>query len=172
MALYFSRIERTEYSYLSSYIHVWDREALPTVESQIEGCVDNRAGYGTPEAAQRMLARYTHVQQLGYTHSDQTMTLASVAFVGVKFEHLRHHDHPTQRYYSARYDLGDELHRIKSGLKLAERLERAERKYYPDSYRMEDADQLVAVLRRLRAKQVDVVECDSSSVVGLLYCHK
>lgn len=173
MVLYFSRIERTEFGYTTSHVRVWDRkDPLPTVESQIEGCIDNRAGYGSPEAAQRMLARYTYVQQLGYGRCDQTMLHASVAYVELQFQHFNHSQYPEKHYCSARYDVGDELHRIKGGLKLAERLARAERKLFPDAYRMEDPDRLIAVLRHLKAKEVEVIDCDTHGSTGWLYCHE
>lgn len=166
MGLYYTRNDRTEHGYTTTYIRVWDRlTPLPAVEAQIEGCTDNKAGYGTPEAATRMCERYTFVRDAGYARADQSMVHGG-GYVEVAFQHFKSADYPSKHYCEARYDMGSRLREIESGLKLARRLYSAERKLFPDCYRMEDPDRLVAVLRHLRAKELAIVDCHG----GWLYC--
>ena len=90
-------------------------ESLITLQDM---CVDNKAGYGTIEAAERMHAYYTAAIAEGFTHS---IAITYGARVSARWQHYDHNGE-TDQYCSPRVDVGDEWRDIERNLKLAKRV--------------------------------------------------
>lgn len=57
---------RREHSYSTTVVRVFEGNEQTHIASMIAKCVDNEAGYSTPEAAAKMQAHYESLQRDGY----------------------------------------------------------------------------------------------------------
>jgi hypothetical protein len=117
-----------------------------------------------------MRSYYESARDRGFTHSTSSM-LGSAAYATIVY---LHHQPPKdgepqgKMYCSPTFRLGDELPEIERALKLAKRLERMERKFFPDNCPLADPERVITVLKRLRAVEITVLRLGGSC--PSLYC--
>jgi len=65
--LVYRKSNRSEHGYNYTDVHV-SRVEMCTLQYAIEGCVDNKAGYGDPEVAKELEVEFRKALEQGYTH--------------------------------------------------------------------------------------------------------
>lgn len=174
--IYYLNQTRTESGYTTTYVDIWLCGAkLPTLDYLIEGCVDNRAGYENQRVADALREAFKGAKATGFTRADTSM-VARAAKAAVSFQW---YDQgvldPDDRYCEPHFDFGHELPRIEGGLKLVKRIERQWRRRFPGARPFTNPEDLVEVLRRLRAVELVHWEYKYDGSAGfsgstLLYC--
>lgn len=105
--------------------HVVIREMYrEDTEKHLEGTVDNKAGYGTPEAAVLMGRRYQAMLDAGHpVHFDCT---TSGLNIHLRWQHFEKDADGTQQYCDVAYeDLGRSLGQIKEAMKFLQKIGRS-----------------------------------------------
>ncbi len=149
-----------EYGY--GYTRVTVREGVDCerlLPELIDGCVDNRAGYGTAEAAARMSERFTQLQARGY---------AGVVHLS-SFEprvalHWQHYEPrlptagvPTKDYCEARVTFPENVAELTRSLELWTRLKRRAQGKASTYVTWHSPDALLGALVRMKAKPMHMV---------------
>ena len=169
--LYYTRFTRTEDGFSTTYINVWLCGAkIPTVASQIDGCIGNKAGYRPARGAETMILCYEAARDAGFTRATSSM-LGSAAFATICYLHYQpsKDGEPLEKLYcSPTLKLGDELPEIERATKLVKRLIRMERKVASDSCPLADPERVITVLKRLRAVEITMLHLGGSC--PSLYC--
>ncbi|MFQ5339994.1 MAG: hypothetical protein ACE5F6_00450 [Anaerolineae bacterium] len=156
--LYYLCHDVTEFGFTTTYIDVWlCGSKLSTIEELIEGCIDNRADYATQHTADNLRQVFELAKEKGYTRADTSMVgCAAKATIGL--QHYQGYTDPDDRYCEPWFDLGRQLPRIKGGLKLVKRLQRMWKRVYPEYRPFTSPRGIVAVLKRLRAVKIELLE--------------
>jgi hypothetical protein len=171
--LYYRCYDATECGFTTTYIDVWlCGSKLPTIEEQIEGCIDNRAGYQDQHTANKLREVFELARYNGFTRADTSM-LYRAAKASVAFQHYRGDTDPNDRYCDPWFDLGRELPRIEGGLKLVKRLQRMWNRRFPGTRPFDSPEATVEVLKRLRAVELEVLQHANAVPGGTrLFCSK
>jgi hypothetical protein len=160
--LYYRRYVMAEYGFAITYIDVWlCGKKLPSIEEQIEGCVDNRAGYQDQQTADKLRTVFELAREQGYTRADTSM-LYRAAKASIAFQHYWGDTDPDDKYCDPWFDLGRELPRIEGGLKLVKRLQRMWTRRFPGTRPFSSPEGTVEVLRRLRAVEIERVSFEKA----------
>jgi hypothetical protein len=139
-----------------------------SLDDRIEGCVDNKAGYGTAEAAEKMGACYSRLKELGYTReADKAFMSARVV---LHFQHYRAHVDAPLDYCEPRIELHDKYEDIKKGTALMEKVMRkASKRMWPDRrpepsrLSIDTPKRVILALGDLKATEVDEVKAGPDS---------
>lgn len=169
--LYYRCYDHTEFGFTITYVDIWlCGNKLPSIEEQIEGCIDNRAGYQDQQTADRLRELFELARDKGFTRADTSM-LGRAAKATIVLQHYRGDTDPDDRYCDPWFDLGRELPRIEGGLKLVKRLERMWKRVYPEYRPFTSPGGIVAVLKRLRAVEIELIEHVNAVPGGIrLFC--
>jgi hypothetical protein len=162
--IYFMSYDKEEYGYKTTTVVVWlcgDR--LPTLDYLIEGCVDNRAGYGSLLVAERLRKLFEEAKSQGYTRGETSLVTRYTAKVAFHFQHYRE-DGDSKQYCSPSLDIGSDWPRMDRSHKLVKRLERAWKNIWIRRV-FDNPQDLITVLKRLRAAPLDYLSWVNTSMV-------
>lgn len=151
-----------EYGYDHTRVTIFTNEHH-SLDERVEGCVDNKAGYGTAEAAEKMSTCFTRLQELGYVHEAERVFMS--ARVVLHFQHYLSTVDSELDYCEPRIELHDKYEDIKRGTALLEKVMRKaskrmwpDRKPEPSRLAIDTPDRVTIALRDLKAIKVDEVK--------------
>lgn len=125
-----------------------------------EGAVDNKAGYGTEDAAQRQLTRYGGMLECGIATTYETLIFGTRIDLTFEWQHYKSPGEPLS-YCEVSLDLGRHFAEITAGhtflRKFGNRVERARMRREKRTYRnsigghtFAGPDEVIAALARMR----------------------
>lgn len=154
--LFFDTHERHEGGYTKTVIRITGGEERLIVDL-MAGCVDNRAGYGTAEAAAAMLRNYSAAHSAGFVGEVHTTW---APWVELRWQHYPGPEGDSnvdpngpQQYCQARIDLPTDIPGAKRAMQLLQRIETANRRISPYDIFGEPATTL-ATLAKMRATPI------------------
>lgn len=151
--LYFTVDHYREHGFDHTRVRVFEADARSLVDL-IDGCVDNKAGYGSAEAAAHLLREYSELQQRGYSHvAERGYGLSGGRSVTFTWLHST-----SVGYCSPNVDCGQKWEKIGRNVSLAQQIATRTSKLIRRTYDMLDApDDVIGALLLLGA-----TECEDS----------
>lgn len=169
--LYFKKTTWTDHGYKKTRVVIFSGDAM-TIASKRAGAIDNRDGYGSPEAAARWVAKCDTLAEGGATHivdgilGSQRITLEWLHY---RPEGAAPDDH--HGYCRPCVEVGSEPACIDGNVRLLRRVAKAARRIgrTPDrlgglsNEDIESPDVVIQALRRMRVREVFPTVCGPES---------